>query len=299
VLDLRDLEFLTTLARRKHFARAAEECGVSQPAFSMRVRKIEERLGVAVVKRGNRFQGFTSEGEALLRHAHKIISDLKVMEQDLRSAKGEVGGTLTVGVIPTAVTFAAQAVKTLHAQHPRIRINLQTASSLAIQQGLEDGQFEAGITYSEGVVGDLLRMDTLYQENYFLLAPRPIAPREKGSATWAEAADLPLCLLDKSMQNRRIIDNVFRDLGLTPNVTAEASAFLASIVLAAEGMSATIVPERLARIFSQIKGLGALRLTDPVLEKAVCLVSPARDLSLPAVDALRAVCLPLDKQHLW
>ena len=43
MLDLRDLECLSALARHKHFARAAEECGMSQPAFSMRIRNLEDR----------------------------------------------------------------------------------------------------------------------------------------------------------------------------------------------------------------------------------------------------------------
>ena len=62
MISLRDLEFLSALARHRHFARAAEECGVSQPAFSMRIRKMEERLGTSVVTRGNRFSRFHPGG---------------------------------------------------------------------------------------------------------------------------------------------------------------------------------------------------------------------------------------------
>ena len=111
MLDLKDLQCLNALARHKHFARAANECGVSQPAFSMRIRKIEERLGASIVKRGNRFQGLTQEGEAIVRHARKIMDDVKLLEQEVRSAKGEITGALTVGVIPTALGFAGLLLK--------------------------------------------------------------------------------------------------------------------------------------------------------------------------------------------
>ena len=72
MLDLRDLECLSALARHKHFARAAEDCGMSQPAFSMRIRNLEERLETQIVRRGNRFQGLTAEGELVLAHGRAL-----------------------------------------------------------------------------------------------------------------------------------------------------------------------------------------------------------------------------------
>lgn len=290
MISLRDMEFLSSLARRKHFARAADDCGVSQPAFSMRIRNIEEKLGMAVVKRGNRFQGFTDEGEALVRHAHKILADMKTMEQEIRASRGEVTGRLSLGVIPTAVIYAAHAVKKLQTQYPGIKVTLQTSTSLAIQQGLENGHYDAGFSYSEGVPSDLLRLDALYNETYLLLAPEHLAPRKAGPITWTEAAQLPLSLLEPGMQNRRILDKVFRDLGLVPSVRSETSGFTASMVMAAEGLSATIIPRLLAKTLGRIDGTVALPLTEPELEKEVCLVTPMRHPGIPTVEALRAVC---------
>mgnify|MGYP000002189611 FL=1 len=287
MISLRELEFLASLARRKHFARAAEDCGVSQPAFSMGIRKLEEKLDAPIVKRGNRFQGFTAEGDMLVRHARKIVDNVKILEQEFRSAKGEITGNLVLAAVPTAVIFAARAVKTLRARHPGVTVSIQTATSLAIQQGLENGLFDAGITYGEGVSRDLLRVEDLYGETYTLLVPVHLAPRLTGDVTWTEAAQLPLTLLEPEMQNRRIIDKVFNELGLMPTVSVETSGFIAAIVLASEGMSATVVPDHLIEAFGQPEGTVALPLTEPVLEKNVTVVTPMRDPSLPTVDALR------------
>jgi DNA-binding transcriptional LysR family regulator len=287
VISLRELEFLASLARRKHFARAAEECGVSQPAFSMGIRKLEEKLDTPIVKRGNRFQGFTTEGDALVRHARKIVDDVKILEQEFRSAKGEIAGKLVLAVVPTAVVFAARAVRTLRTTHPGVKVSIQTATSLAIQQGLESGLFDAGITYEEGVSRDLLRVEDLYTETYTLLAPGHLAPRRTGEVTWAEAAQLPMTLLEPGMQNRRILDKVFDDLGLIPRVDVETSGFIAAMVLASEGLSATVVPRHLIEALGQPEGTVALPLIDPVLDKNVTIVTPRRDPSLPTVDALR------------
>ena len=97
MIELRDLELLSALARHRHFAKAAEDCGISQPAFSMRIRNLEERLGVSIVKRANRFQGLTEEGEMIVRRARRILSDTKALEQEVLAVKGEITGTLVLG----------------------------------------------------------------------------------------------------------------------------------------------------------------------------------------------------------
>ena len=65
--DLRDLQMLVSLSRTKNFSRSALECNISQPAFSTRIRKLEDRLKLPLVRRGNSFQGFTNEGEVGLK----------------------------------------------------------------------------------------------------------------------------------------------------------------------------------------------------------------------------------------
>ena len=63
---IRQLEYLVTLAREKHFARAAEACHVSQPALSSAIRTLEAELGLVIVERTRRFVGFTEDGERVL-----------------------------------------------------------------------------------------------------------------------------------------------------------------------------------------------------------------------------------------
>ena len=53
------LDFILALAREKHFGRAAEACGVTQPTLSAGVKQLEEQMGVLLVNRGSRFQSFT------------------------------------------------------------------------------------------------------------------------------------------------------------------------------------------------------------------------------------------------
>src|SRR3546814_2937749 len=63
---IRHLAYFVTLAKERHFARAADACHITQPTLSAAIRKLEEDLGVPLVARGHRFTGLTPEGEKLL-----------------------------------------------------------------------------------------------------------------------------------------------------------------------------------------------------------------------------------------
>ena len=66
----------------------------------MRIRALEDRLGTSIVKRGNRFQGLTPEGEKALDHAKRILAQVQTMEQELSTSPGVVAGSLIIGMIP-------------------------------------------------------------------------------------------------------------------------------------------------------------------------------------------------------
>ncbi len=297
MLELRDLKFLSALARHRHFARAADECGVSQPAFSMRIRKLEERLDMPIVKRGNRFQGLTEEGEAIVRHAREILEEVRSLEEIIRATKSDISGPLRLGTIPTAVAAAARLASDLHALHPRVRVRVETTTAQAIGKRLEDGSVDAGLTYGDAARGETQVIDRLYDERYVLLAPAAMAPRQSGVVTWEEAADLPLCLLEPGMQNRRIIDRMFWEIDRKPELVAETDELGSAMLTAAHGLGATILPEVLVADLGPPAGTIALPLVEPTLEHSIVLVTQSRGTQLPAVEALRrCAVLAFDKR---
>ena len=292
MIEIRDLQLLSALARHRHFAKAAEECGISQPAFSMRIRNLEERLGVSIVRRANRFQGLTEEGEMIIRRARRILDDTKALEQQVLATRGEITGTLILGVIPTAIAFTGRLVKRLHQAHPRILTRIETISASAIHHRLDEGSIDAGVTYGDSIGTDLRHVQPLYEETYVLLIPAHMTD-DTGPIPWARVADFPISLLEPQMQNRRILDRIFAEQGLHPLVVAETSGFTAAMVMAREGLAATVVPRVLVRALGDLKGTKVLPLVDPVVSKPICLASLTRDPELPTIQALRSVVTSL------
>lgn len=284
--DLRDMEMLVALAHNRHFARAADECGISQPAFSARIRNLEIELGIPIVRRGNRFLGFTAEGEIVIKWARQLLSDAEGMHQEIAAAKGAISGRLLIGAVPTALTYAAHTLERLRKKHPGLVIEIHSATSKEIWQGLEAFTLDAGITYMEPPIPKSLKVDPLYDERYVLLAPKSLAPRKRGTATWAEAAALPLCLLTQNMRNREILNEVFAGIGAAPNIVMETNALTAALVQVETGTAATIAPEVLVETRYFSKDVAKLKLTEPDVSKPICLAIVAREPALPAVGIL-------------
>jgi DNA-binding transcriptional LysR family regulator len=289
MLELRDLQLLTSLARHQHFAKAAEDCGMSQPAFSMRIRNLEDRLGFSIVRRGNRFLGFTGEGELLVTRGRGLLEEAKALEQELAAARGQLTGTLDLGVVPTAASFAARLVTRLRQAHPHVLARINVMSSTAIQHRLLEGAIDAGLTYRDSIEQSLVVREPLYEERYVLLAAPALVGENDGDITWSEAAQLPLGLLDQSMQNRRILDWIFAEQDLKPTVVMESNGFMSSIVMAREGQLATILPEALVEALGPLEGTCTFRLVAPDQSRPICLATMQRQADLSTVRALRGV----------
>ncbi len=283
--ELRDLQMLVSLSRTRNFSRSAMDCNISQPAFSTRIRKLEERLKLPLVRRGNSFQGFTTEGEVVLKWARKLLADEEGMRQEIASLKNDLNGTLSLGVIPTAMPFAASVSAKLREQHPNLSIEIYSESTQKIVRKLNDFSLDAGILYFDN--GDPETTVKLYEERYVFIAPNSLMVSKEKQITWAEVAQIPLCLLTQNMKNRQHIDQHFLKLEISPNIVTEASDFTAVLAQVARGNAATIAPVSVAETFLDLKSTKQLDMSSPVMTHSVGLSIKDQSPVLPVIEALR------------
>ena len=283
--ELRDLQMLVSLSRTRNFSRSAMDCNISQPAFSTRIRKLEERLKLPLVRRGNSFQGFTKEGDVVLKWARKLLADEEGMRQEIASLKNDLNGTLSLGVIPTAMPFAARVSAKLREKHPNLSLEIYSESTHQIVRKLNNFSLDAGILYFNN--GDPETTVKLYEERYVFIAPKSLTVSKEKQITWTEVAQIPLCLLTQNMKNRQLIDRHFLDLGISPSIVTEASDFTAVLAQVAAGNAATIAPESVAQTFLDLKSTKQLDLIRPVLTHSVGLSIKDQSPVLPMIEALR------------
>lgn len=283
------LEYLLALAQEKNFGRAAEYCGVTQPSFSAGIRALEEDMGMPLVNRSSRFQGFTPEGEAMLDWARRITHDVHAMRDDIYSLKHGLSGLLRIAVVPTVLAMVAELTTPYRAQHPNVRFQILSCTSSEVLERLHNLEIDAGITYLDNEPIGKARIVPLYDERYRLLTS-PSAPLgDRDSVSWAEVAKIPLCLLTPNMQNRRIIDRLLRNAvpaGGVAEPTLESNSIVVLVSHVQTGRWACVMPERLADIFGLSARLRAIPINHPEEVHRVGLVVADRDPLSPLTEAL-------------
>ena len=164
------LEFIIALARERHFGHAAEACGVSQPTFSGAIKQLEDTLGVLLVQRGSRFQGFTPEGERVLDWARRIVGDTRAMRQEIDALKRGLAGHIRIAAIPTALAMVSMITTPSRAQHPDVSFTVLSRNSIEVLGLLENLEVDAGLTYLDNEPLGRVQTVPLYSEDYRLLA---------------------------------------------------------------------------------------------------------------------------------
>ncbi|GAB3724123.1 LysR family transcriptional regulator [Nocardiopsis oceani] len=274
---LSQLKYLTALAQERHFARAARVCHVSQPALSAAIRKLEGEFRVPIVKRSNRFIGFTHEGERIVAWAQRVLAEHDSLVENVRSLREGLSGRLRIGAIPTTLSSISLITDAFCEQHPLVTLSVVSMTSNEIQQGLTDYTIDVGLTYVDNEPLAHVRKRTVYQEEYVLLTPEegPFADRE--SLTWAEAAKAPLCLLTPDMQNRRIVDEAFRRAGTEPVPKMETNSVSALCSHVSEGRWSAVMSHAWLYLHPVPPGMRAVPLVEPEVSKAIGLVIADRD----------------------
>jgi len=281
----RNLRYLLALSVERHFARAAAACQVTQPTLSAGIKHLEEELGVLIVQRGQRFEGLTTEGERILVWARPILGDLESLHQEVGALTNQLVGRLRLGAIPTALPLTAQITSPFAAVHPGVTISVVSLSSVDIQRGLDDFTLDAGLTYLDNEPLARVREIPLYSERYFVVGTGQVGISAE-AMTWADAARLPLCLLSKDMQNRRILDATFAMAGEVVQPGIETNSVLAITAHVRSGAWASVLPQSFLQFLAPDDEVRAIPLVEPTVSHQVGLVVPDREPLTPSARAL-------------
>jgi DNA-binding transcriptional LysR family regulator len=289
---IRQLDYLVTLAREKHFAKAAEACHVSQPALSSAIRSLEKELGIMIVQRGRRFVGLTAEGERVLVWAQQTLASLSHMREDATVAKSSMAGTLRVGAIPTTMPVVSFITAPCRSLYPNIRYAISSLSTEAIAGQLDRFELDLGLTYLDEKTIDGFETLHLFDERYVLLSSR--GAKIESTLTWEEAGRLPLCLLTGKMRNRQVIDAAFRRAGTKADVILETDSIFSLYAHVSEAGLFSIVPHSLLNFFDPTK----IRATPvlPYLTRSIGLIARNQPALAPITGSVWEIARGLELQ---
>lgn len=246
-MDIRHLSYLLAVVDHGGFTSAAKAIFVSQPALSLAVKELEEELGVALLYRLGRGVRLTAAGEALVGPARQVLRDLETARAEVSSVAGLVSGSLALGSLPTlAADPLADLVGRFRAAHPGVLVDLVAPEDTAdLVVLLQQGQCEIGLLESGPLPDALTAHELGSQRLVVILPPGTVQPR--AYLRVRELERVPFIAAPPGTSSRRLLDDAFATVSLTPRIVVVAAQREAILPLVLAGAGAALVPEPLAR----------------------------------------------------
>jgi LysR family hydrogen peroxide-inducible transcriptional activator len=142
-LSLRDLEYVEAVAELSHFGRAAERCGVSQPALSEQIRKLEAHLGAPFFERTRRRVALTPQGVVMLAQVEKILAEARHLMAMSGQGRAGLSGILQLGAIETLGPYYLPGLLRLLRDHlPEISLRLTENRTSVLLERLRHGMLD-------------------------------------------------------------------------------------------------------------------------------------------------------------
>jgi LysR family hydrogen peroxide-inducible transcriptional activator len=170
-MNLRDLNYLVSLAEHRHFGRAARASFVSQPTLSTQIRKLEDELGVALVERTPRKVLLTAAGREIAARARGVLTEIDQIKAIARRTLDPESGTLRLGIFPTLGPYLLpHVVPRACARFPRLQLLLVEEKTETLLRQLHEGRLDAAVL-ALPVHDDQLHADFLFEEPFLIAAP--------------------------------------------------------------------------------------------------------------------------------
>src|ERR671924_935999 len=139
-MELRQLRYLDTVARRRSFTRAALDLHIAQSAVSQQVGRLERELGIELLRRTTRRVEVTEAGELVLARARRALNEMDGVRADLDALQGLVRGTLRLGGVPPGgPTHPAELIADFTRAHPGVAITVREDVAFRLLDELRDG----------------------------------------------------------------------------------------------------------------------------------------------------------------
>lgn len=195
-MELDQLRYFLRVAQRGSFTKAADELGVSQPALSRSIQKLEEELGQPVIERHPRHVTLTEAGALLQSRAQQIFTILDDTKAEITD--DGISGRVRVGAIPTiAPYFLPKLLQQFATKFPKATVLVQENTTDNLLKSLTQGEIDLAILATP-VPAKYLEVEELFEEELLLVLPleHPLVEQEKIKI--ADIEPYPFVLLDEA-----------------------------------------------------------------------------------------------------
>jgi LysR family hydrogen peroxide-inducible transcriptional activator len=241
-LTLRQLRYLIALDEERHFRRAAEQCGVSQPSLSAQIQQLEELLGAPLVERNKGALSLTPLGREVVIRASKVVGEVQDIIDLAAGSQHGLRGTLRLGTASTLGPYLLPFVTSkLHKEFPDLRLYVREALPRDLVSELSRGTYDV-ILSQLPVQGSELVAERLFREPLVLgyAADHPFVGRETISKS--DLVDENVLLLNSHYRLHDQARDMCRTIGASLSRDYEGTSLDALRVMVGMGMGVTFFP---------------------------------------------------------
>lgn len=281
--SLRQLQYAVAVAEEGGFGRAAAACGVSQPALSAQVAKLEAALGTPLFERRPRGVIPTGMGRALLPRLRDALEAAHGVDVAARALVAPASVTLRVGVIPTIAPYVVPGVvERLRGREDLPRLHWIERTTADCEAALSQGELDAILIADPPTGAEVDHVDVGF-EPFWLVTPPDQAP--DGAVAVRDVADDELLLLEDG--------HCLRDhtMALCMKPGAEGAPFVATslptlVQMVASGFGTSVLPASAVAVERSRARIGAAPFADPAVGRVLRLAWRSRCVH---ADTLRTV----------
>jgi len=292
-LALPHLRALGAVVRHGSFSRAAAELRLTQPAVSMQIRQLEERVGLPLLDRVGKRATPTEAGELLLAHAARAFQELEGGLERVSRLRGVVAGRLRIGTSASvSIYLLPPLLRRFRQRYPETEMVIVTGNAADIVRAIAANDLDVGVV-SLPVRSRELSVSPFYRDELVAIAPPRSPWRTRRSATPRELAAEPLILFERGATLRRVIDAWFQRGGAPPSRVMEMgnTEAIKKLVHAGLGLSVTswfaAKPEAMRRALVALPLVPALHRELGVVRRRGKAATPALEVFLAALDEMR------------
>ncbi len=240
---VKQLEFMVAVADTLNFRLAAESCFVTQPALSVQIQLLEEKLGVKLFERDRRRVLLTAAGESLVEQGRGVLADLRDMAEGAGRFSEPLTGTLRLGVIHTAAPYILpKALAEVRRRHPGLRVLIREGKTEDLVREVSEGSLDVVLLALEAELGDLERL-SLFREPFVLAVPSGHGLSGRKRLREKDLRDEEMLLLDDGHCLRDQAMLVCERGGGSELGDFRASSLATLVQMVAGGVGVTLLPE--------------------------------------------------------
>ena len=179
-MDVRNLEVFLSVAKHLNFTRAGEEVNLAQPSVSVRIRQLENEVGLKLFEQLGKKIALTEAGLSLIPHARRVMAAVEDARQCIQELQGLERGSLRIGASTTpGMYLIPKAIASFKAQHPNIEIHLRIKDTQQVEAGVLNNEFDFGFVGGHLVGDEVAALPWLVDQLVLIVPPDHNFARQK------------------------------------------------------------------------------------------------------------------------